>query len=66
MHVLTTFYHMCHLLLAYTATGNVVQVVYSIINHTLLSTIRAVIGTLTCTSMVSNSTSNVYTDFAKL
>ena len=30
----------------------------SIINHTLLSTIRAVIGTLTCTSMASNSTSD--------
>ena len=28
------------------------------INHTLLSTIRAVIGTLTCTSMASNSTSD--------
>ena len=30
----------------------------SIINHTLPSTIRAVIGTLTCTSMASNSTSD--------
>ena len=30
----------------------------SIINHTLQSTIRAVISTLTCTSMVSNSTSD--------
>ena len=30
----------------------------TIINHTLLSTIRAVIGTLTCMSMVSNSTSD--------
>ena len=30
----------------------------SIINHTLLSTIRAAIGTLTCTSMASNSTSD--------
>ena len=29
----------------------------SIINHTLPSTIRAVIGTLTCTSMASNSMS---------
>ena len=29
-----------------------------IINHTLPSTIRAVISTLTCTSMASNSTSN--------
>ena len=29
-----------------------------IINHTLPSTIRAVIGTLTCTSMASNSTSD--------
>ena len=29
-----------------------------IINHTLLSTIRAVIGTLTCMSMASNSTSD--------
>ena len=28
----------------------------SMINHTLLSTIRAVIDTLTCTSMASNST----------
>ena len=28
------------------------------INHTLLSTIRAVIGTLTCTGMASNSTSD--------
>ena len=27
-----------------------------IINHTLLNTIRAVVGTLTCTSMASNST----------
>ena len=32
--------------------------VISIINHTLPSTIRAVIGTLACTSMASNSTSN--------
>ena len=30
----------------------------SIIHHTLPSTIRAVIGTLTCTSMASNSTSD--------
>ena len=29
-----------------------------IINHTLLSIIRAVISTLTCTSMASNSTSD--------
>ena len=28
------------------------------INHPLLSTIRAVIGTLTCTNMASNSTSD--------
>ena len=34
------------------------QVTISIINHTPPSTIRAVIGTLTCTSMVSNSTSD--------
>ena len=32
----------------------------SIINHTLPSTIRAVIGTLTCMSMASNSTSDSY------
>ena len=30
----------------------------SIINHTLQSTVRAVINTLTCTSMASNSTSD--------
>ncbi len=30
--------------------------IISIINHTLPSTIRAVISTLACTSMVSNST----------
>ena len=30
----------------------------SIINHTLLSTIRAVISTLTCTNVASNSTSD--------
>ena len=30
----------------------------SMINHTLLSTIRAVISTITCTSMASNSTSD--------
>ena len=28
------------------------------INHTLLSTIRAVIGTLTCMNMASNTTSD--------
>ncbi len=32
--------------------------VISIINHTLVSTIRAAIGTLTCMSMGSNSTSD--------
>jgi hypothetical protein len=32
----------------------------SIINHTLPSTITAVISTLACTSMVSNSTSKCY------
>ena len=37
--------------------GSILSII-SIINHTLLSTIRAVIGTLTCTSMASNSTSN--------
>ena len=37
--------------------GNFV-IIISIINHTLQSTIRAVISTLTCTSMVSNSTSD--------
>ena len=42
-------------------------ILITIINHTLPSTIRAVIGTLTSTSMASISTnSNVYTDFAKL
>ena len=46
---------MCYL--PYSATGDVVKVVY-IINHTLPSTIRAVIGTLTCMSMASNSTSD--------
>ena len=30
----------------------------SIVYHTLLSTIRAVISTLTCTSMASNSTND--------
>ena len=34
------------------------RTIISIVNHTLLSTVRAVIGTLTCTSMASNSTSN--------
>ena len=34
------------------------QVIISIINHTLPSTIMAVISTLTCTSMASNSTSD--------
>ena len=33
-------------------------IIISIINHTLQSTIRAVISTLTCTSMVSNSTND--------
>ena len=36
------------------------EIAISIINHTLLSTIRAVISTLTCTSMASNSTSDSY------
>ena len=34
------------------------QLMISMINHTLLGTIRAVISTLTCTSMASTSTSN--------
>ena len=33
-------------------------IIISIINHALPSTIRAVIGTLTCTSMASNSMSD--------
>ena len=37
---------------------------YCIINHTLHSTIRAVISTLTCTSMASNSTSDSECYFA--
>ena len=37
--------------------GSILSII-SIIYHTLLSTIRAVIGTLTCTSMASNSTSD--------
>ena len=36
----------------------IVQFLVCIINRTLLTTIRAVIGTLTCTSMASNSTSD--------
>ena len=38
--------------------GTVSQRGKEIINHILLSTIRAVISTLTCTSMASNSTSD--------
>ena len=34
------------------------MILYLAINHTLPSTIRAVIGTLTYTSMTSNSTSD--------
>ena len=33
--ILTTFYHMCHLLLNYSATGDVVKVVY-LRRHTIL------------------------------
>ena len=36
----------------------VIIITISIINHTLPSTIKAVISTLTCMSMVRNSTSN--------
>ena len=36
----------------------IIGIKVSIINHTLPSTIRAVMGTLTCTGMASNGTSN--------
>ena len=45
----------CH---PYYMAINYTSVQISIINHTLPSTIRAVIGTLACTSMASNSTSD--------
>ena len=35
------------------------RIIISIINHTLPSTIRAVIGVLACTSMASNSMSDI-------
>ena len=38
--------------------GSTATIIICIINHTLPSTIRAVISTLTCTSMASNSTSD--------
>ena len=41
-----------------------ISTIFSIINHTLHSTIRAIISTPTCTSMASNSTSDSECYFA--
>ena len=49
------------------ACESMTHVIVSIINHTLPSTIRAVISTLTCMSMASDSTSDSeYVLFARM
>ena len=45
-------------LLHFTTFSCILYIVISIINHTLWSMIKAVISTLTCNSMATNSTSD--------